>query len=795
MYKSYFTIAWRNLLRNQGYSLINIGGLAVAMTIATLIGLWVWSELSFDKHHQHYGRIVQIMQQQTVDGKVITGYAIPRPLENAMRDNYGNDFTHLSMSTWTDDNILTWGEHSISQTGNAVQKDFPEMISLRMISGTRSGLDDPASILLSASAAKALFGNTEPLNQSVSIGGRLDVKVTGVYEDLPSNSSFNELKFLSSWDLRVGSEDWMKRAADKWDNNSFQLFAQLAPGADMKQVAEKVKPIRAIHSKDNTFKPEIILHPMSEWHLRSNWENGVKTGGQIDMVWMFGIIGAAVLLLACINFMNLATARSEKRAKEVGIRMTIGSVRGQLIHQFLSESLLVVMLAFVVALGAVQVALPWFNRLADKHIEIEWSNPFFWISSATFIIITSLLAGSYPAFFLSSFRPVHVLKSSFKTGRQGSLPRKVLVVFQFAVSIALVISTLIIYDQIQYSKNRPIGYNRDGLIMMQVKSPDFNGKYDALRQELKSTGAVVEVSESSSSLTEIYNNSSTFSWKGKDPDLQSSDFGVIAVSMDYGATLGWEIKEGRDFTPDFAADTMALILNEAAVKFIGEKNPIGMEITRGDQKFHVIGIVKDLIMESPYREVRPNLYGLDTKSDAVNWVNFKLNPARSTSESIAVIESVVRKYAPTVPFDYKFSDVEYGKKFSTEERIGHLAYVFTVLAAFISCLGLVGLASFVAEQHTKEIGIRKVLGATVIQLWGKLSSGFVVLIGISSLAAVPIAYYAMSQWLEKYPYRVAISWQTMVWSVTGALAIALVTVSYQSIRAARMNPVKSLKSE
>ena len=795
MYKSYFKIAWRNLLRNQGYSFINIGGLAAAMTIATLIGLWVWDELSFDKHHEHYDRLVQVMQQQTVDGKVITGYALPRPLENAMRDNYGNDFSSFSMSTWTDANILTWGDRSITQTGNAVQKDFPEMISLRMISGTRRGLDDPASILLSASASKALFGNAEPLNQSVNIGGRLDVKVTGVYEDLPSNSSFNELKFLSSWDLQVASEEWMKRAADKWDNNSFQLFAQLTPGADVKQVSEKVRNVRAIHSKDNKFKPAIILHPMSEWHLRSNWENGMKTGGQIEMVWMFGIIGIAVLLLACINFMNLATARSEKRAKEVGIRMTIGSVRGQLVHQFLSESLLVVILAFVVAVGAVQVALPWFNRLADKQIEVEWSNPFFWMASATFVIITSLLAGSYPAFFLSSFRPVQVLKSSFSAGRQASLPRKILVVFQFAISIALVISTLIIYDQIQHSKNRPIGYERDGLIMIPVSSPDFNGKYDALRQELKNTGAVVEVSESSSSLTEIYNNSSTFSWKGKDPDLQSSDFGVLAVSMEYGATLGWKIAEGRDSSPEFASDSMALILNEAAVKFIGEKNPIGMEITRGDQTFHVIGVVKDLIMESPYREVRPNIYGLDPKSEAANWINIKLHPARSTKESIAVVQSVIRKYAPSVPFDYMFSDVEYGKKFSNEERIGQLAYVFTVLAAFISCLGLVGLASFVAEQHTKEIGIRKVLGATVIQLWGRLSSGFVVLIGISGLVAVPIAYYTMSLWLEKYPYRIAISWQSIFWSVTGALGIALVTVSYQAIRAATMNPVKSLKSE
>lgn len=795
MYKSYLTIAWRNLLRNQGYSAINIGGLAVAMTIALLIGMWVWDELSFDKHHQNYGRLVQVMQQQTVDGKVHTGFAIPRPLEFAMRGEYGNDFTSFSMATWTDPQVLTWEQQSISQSGSFVQPDFPDMISLSMLSGTHRGLNDPKSILLSASAAKSLFGKAEPLNQTIRIGGKFDVKVTGVYKDLPDNSSFSGLQFLSSWELQVTNEEWMKRAADRWDNNSFQLFAQLAPDADLTNVSEKVKDIRAIHSKDNTFKPKIILHPMSEWHLYSNWENGVKYGGEIELVWMFGVIGVAVLLLACINFVNLATARSEKRAKEVGIRMTIGSVRIQLIQQFLSESMLVVSLAFVLAIGAAQVALPAFNSLAGKRIEIPWVQPTFWLVSITFIIVVSLLAGFYPSFFLSSFRPVQALKSSFKTGRHGSLPRQILVVFQFTVSIVLLVGTLVIYDQIQYSKNRPIGYDRDGLVMLPVMSPDFNGKYEAFNEAVKRTGAVIEASESSSPLTEIYNNSNSFSWAGKDPDLQSTDFGLIAVSADYGASIGWQIKEGRDFSSAFATDSLALVLNEAAVKFIGVNDPIGMEITKGKDKFHVIGIVKDLIIESPYRDVRPTIYGLDAKLEAVNWINLKINPDRSAAESIAAIESVVKKFAPSVPFVYQFSDDEYGKKFSAEERVSKLAYVFTGLAVFISCLGLVGLASFVAEQHTKEIGIRKVLGATVIQLWSRLSSGFMVLVGISSLAAVPIAYYIMSQWLAKYPYHIGISWQTILYSIGAAMLVALLTVSYQSIRAARMNPVKSLKSE
>jgi len=794
MFKSYLTIAWRSLLRNQGYSAINIGGLAVAMTIALLTALWVWDELSADKDNPHYDRLVQVMQQQTVDGRVITGYAIPRPLEAAMRSDYESDFSAISMSTWTNNNVLSWGDKSILQTGNFVQVDFPSMVALKMISGTDDGLKDPSSILLSSSTARSLFGATDPLNKMIRVG-KLDVKVTGVYENFPVNSNLNELNFLASWEQLAASEAYMQRSIDRWDNNSFQMFALLAPQTNLKSVAEKVEPVRAVHSKDTTFKPKVILHPMRDWQLRSHWENGVKSGGQIEMVWMFAIIGGSVLLLACVNFINLATARSEKRSKEVGIRMTVGSVRLQLIQQFLSESLLVVLIAFVIAMGAVQVTLPWFNILTDKRIEIPFGQPLFWITCTGFVLLTSLLAGFYPAFLLSSLRPVRALKNSFASGRQGSLPRKILVVFQFTVSIILLIGTLVIYEQIQYSKNRPLGYERSGLISLPIMSSGLYRKFDVLHQELKNTGAVVGVCESSSPLTEIYNNTNNFSWAGKDPNLQSSDFGLLGVSMDYGSTIGWEIIEGRDFSPEFATDTMALILNEASVAFMGVKEPIGMEITRGDEKFHVIGIVKNLIMESPYHEVRPNLYGLDPQGDAANCINIKLNPDKNVHESMSKIESVMKKFLPEDPFQYSFSDSDYSRKFSAEERVGNLAYVFTGLAVFISCLGLIGLASFVAEQHTKEIGIRKVLGATVIQLWGRLSSGFIALVAVSSVLAVPLAYYIMSQWLDNYAYRIEVSWSTIVWSIAGAFCVTFITVSYQSLAAAMANPVDSLKSE
>ncbi|MEO7990134.1 MAG: ABC transporter permease, partial [Chryseolinea sp.] len=793
MYKSYFTIGWRNLLRNKGYSFINIGGLATGMAIAILISLWIWDEVSYDKNHQNYNQLAQVMQHQTVDGNTGSQVAIPRPLENALRNMYGNDFSYLSMASWAGEHILSSGEQKISQTGNYVQADFPEMITLKMIAGTRNGLKDPASILISTSTAKALFGTTDPMNQFVRIDNTLDVKVTGIYEDMPPNSSFNELQFISSWELYAESESWMKRSLEQWDNNSFQLFVQVAPGTTINAVSEKIKTVRADITKDVTFKPEVYLHPMSDWHLRSQWKNGINIGGRIQTVWLFGIVGIFVLLLACINFMNLSTARSEKRAKEVGIRMTIGSLRSQLINQFLSESFLVVLLAFTFAVGLVTLSLPLFNDLADKEIILTWSNPYFWLLSLLFILITSLLAGSYPALYLSSFRPVKVLKGSFKTGRLTSLPRKVLVVVQFTVSVTLVIGTIIVYEQIQFSKNRPMGYNSKGLVMIQMKSPDFYGKYDVLRTELKNSGAVVEMSESSSPLTGVWQNSGGFNWPGKDSRIQSADFGTIRITPEYGTTVDWKIKEGRDISREFVTDSTAILLNEAAVEFMNVKDPLGMEITWGDTKFHVIGVVQNLIMESPYKPIRPNIYLQDIQR--ANWIFLKLNPEKSASESLATIGSVFKKHIPSAPFDYKFVDEEYSRKFGDEERIGKLAYVFATLATFISCLGLIGLASFVAEQHTKEIGIRKVLGASIAQLWKLLSGNFVILVLISSAIAIPISYYFMNNWLLNYQYHTEISWTTFIVTVLGALMITLCTVSFQAIKAAMTNPVKSLRSE
>ncbi|MBA4145919.1 MAG: ABC transporter permease, partial [Cytophaga sp.] len=678
--------------------------------------------------------------------------------------------------------------------GNFFQSDFPEMLSLKMLSGRRDALKDPSSVLLSASAAKALFGDADPMNQSMRIDNKFDVKVAGVYEDLPYNTSFNDLKFMGSWELYITGEQWVKEAVTEWGNNSFQMFAQMAPGADANVVSGKIKKVKADRAEsERQFFPEIHLNPMHNWHLYSEWKEGKITGGRIEMVWLFGIIGVFVLLLACINFMNLSTARSEKRAKEVGIRLAVGSVRSQLINQFLSESFIVVFIAYLLALGIVVLSLPSFNTMANKQIAVQWFNPMFWVISFSFIIVTSLLAGSYPALYLSSFQPVKVLKGAFRLGRFASLPRKLLVVIQFAVSVTLVIGTVIVYRQVEFTKSRPVGYDREGVIMMQMSTPDFYGKLDILRTELKNGGAIEEMSESSSPVTAIWSNNGGFNWPGKNPDLQAS-FNTIWVTPEYGKTLNWKIKEGRDFSREFTTDSSAIILNEAAVKFMGIKEPVvGMEVDWNGRKLNVVGLVEDLITQSPYNPVKQTIYIMDYNN--VNWMNMKLNPEKSASESIALIESVFKKNITSAPFEYTFVDEDFAKKFSDEERIAKLTTVFAVLAVLISSLGIFGLASFVAEQRTKEIGVRKVLGASVANLWRMLSREFVILVVISCVIAIPVACYLLLQWLKGYEYHTDISWWIPVAATVGALVLTLATVSFQAVKAALMNPVKSLRSE
>jgi len=799
MIKNYLKIAWRNLIKNRVSSLINIGGLAVGMAVAMLIGLWMYNELSFDKNFSNHDRIAMVMQNQWINNETDTWNSQGYPLGPHLRGEYGADFKHVIMSSWTGGHILSYGDKNLKIAGNFMEPGITDMLSLKMISGNRNGLNDPKSILLSASAAKAIFGNADPMDKTIKIDhdNVLTVKVTGIYEDLPENSSFGDLAFISPWQLLVKDQHYDTRFNNPWGASWFQTLVQIADRADMARVSAKIKSIKMNdlvlnHNNDARFRPVIFLHPMNKWHLYSDFKNGVNTGGDIQYVWLFGIIGLFVLLLACINFMNLSTARSEKRAKEVGIRKSVGSVRSQLVAQFYCESLLIAAFSFLFALLFVQLCLPFFNEVAGKKVSIPWGNIVFWLSGIGFTLFTGLVAGSYPALYLSSFNPVKVLKGTFRAGRLASIPRQVLVVMQFTVSIVLIIGTIIVFNQIQYAKNRPIGYNVNGLMIVPLQTDIIGKQYDAVKNDLLASGVVKSVSRSETRITDGDDSNGGFTWEGKDPALQEN-FKSMGISLEFGKTVRWEIKEGRDFNPAFLSDSSGFIINEAAVKYLGFKNPIGQTITWiGNGKYRIIGVVKNMVSESAYQPVEQTFFYLHK---GLNNVDIRLDANASAHDAINKIGAIFKKYDPSSPFEYSFADDDYAKKFDNEVRVGKLSSTFAGLAIFISCLGLFGMASFTAEQRIKEIGIRKVLGATILNLWQLLSRDFVVLVIISLLIAAPVSWYFMHKWLQGYQYHTPITWWVFAITGIGAMLITLLTVSYQSIKAALTNPVKSLKTE
>lgn len=794
MLKNYLKTAIRSLRKNRVHSFINIFGLSVGMAVAMLIGLWLWDEVNFDKYHKNYDRIAQVMQSRRFNDVVRTGQSMPFPIGAELVHTYGSNFKYVVMSSWNFDHILTVGDKKILQSGNFMDVKGPEMFSLNILQGAVNGLADPSSIMLSQSLSKALFGNDNPMGKIVKIDNKLSVKVTGVYEDLPLNTSLRDMKFVAPWSLYATSEEWIRNSANSWGNNSFQTYVQVADNADMAAVSKKIKDVKLNKQTgdDRKAHAQIFLQPMSRWHLYSDFKNGVNTGGRIQYVWMFGIIGIAVLLLACINFMNLSTARSEKRAREVGIRKAIGSVRGQLVYQFYSESVVVSFLAFIVSIGLVELVLPFFNQVAGKHMGILWTNPLFWLAGLGFSFFTGIIAGSYPALYLSSFNVVKVLKGSFKAGRFAALPRKVLVVVQFAVSVILIIGTVVVFRQIQYAKNRPVGYSRDGLITISLSTSDIHKSYDAVYNDLLKSNAIVAMAESTSPVTEIQSNTGGLEWTGKDPNM-ADDFSSVGVSYDFGKTVGWQFVAGRDFSKQFLTDSTALVINEAAVKYMGFKDAVGQTVKWGGTNYKIIGVVKNMLMGNPYTPVKQAIYSMEGGDGG--FVTAKVNPGMSMRDAIAKIEAVYKKYSPATPFKYDFVDEEYAKKFSDEERVGKLASFFAALAILISCLGLFGLASFIAEQRTKEIGVRKVLGASVFNLWVLLSRDFLLLVVIACVMAVPGANYIMVQWLQKYEYHTQLSWWIFIAAVAGALLITIATVSYQGIKAALMNPVKAIKTE
>jgi putative ABC transport system permease protein len=787
MLKNYFQIAFRNFFKHKVFIGINILGLAVGMAVAMLIGLWIWDEISFNYYHKNHANLGEVASIETFNGVTNTEEYSSVPIAAALRNNYPQEIKNAAVTREINAAFIV-KDKKINASGLWAESAFPSMLTLHMKKGDYGHFNDPSSLLISESLAKSLFGDEDPVNKIVSVNHEYDMKVSGVYENLPFNTTFRDVQFFAAWENKNNTGNTHN---DDWLDHHFQAFVQLQDKSSFNNFSSKIKNLTKPHIQGGW--EELMIHPMDRWHLYTNFNGQGKGGeGSIVFVLLFGIVGTFVLILACINFMNLSTARSEQRAREVGIRKTMGSSRIQLIGQFIGESMMMTGIALIIGLIIVLIALPYFNLLAGKQLSIPSLHFSFWISVLGFALITGLLAGSYPAFFLSGFRPIKVLKGNFRTGKFASLPRKFMVVGQFTVCIMLIIGTIIVYQQIQYAKSRPVGYSTQRLIINEMKSEPIRKHYDALRNDLLKTGVVENVGESSSPSTEVRNAMMGYSWMGKDPN-QLAIIGTLFVSYDFGKTIGWKIIDGRDFSRDFPTDSGAFILNEAAVEFTGLKNPVGQVIHWRNRDNLIVGVVKNMIMESPYKPADPTFFTLFDRK--IVFLMIRLKNSVPIPLAISKIEKVYNTYDPESPFDYRFTADDYNQKFSDEEHIGNISTVFCVLAIFISCLGLFGLASFIAEQRTKEIAVRKVLGASVSNLWKLLSSEFIKLVAVSCLIASPIAWYYLNKWLLQYDFRIAISFWVFILVGAGTLLIALMTISIQILKAAMSNPVEQLRAE
>jgi ABC-type antimicrobial peptide transport system permease subunit len=793
MIKNYFKTAWRNLIRNKVFSGLNILGLATGMAVALLIGLWVHDQSSYDRFLPGYQQVYQVRFNYNNKGERNTQNEVCLPLADALK----NDIPEVAWAApafGPVTNMLGLGDKKLHPRGMIGGDDFLKIFQFPVLKGNATtALKDPYSIVLTESTAKALFGDTDPINKMIRIDNFEDRKVTAVIKNLPRNSSF-QFDYITAFSA-FASGGWVKAATTNWSHNFFQLYIALQPNASHGQAASKSKMLVKKYAPEDyaTFQQEVTLQPLKDWHLYTDYKNGVAVGGLIDYVRMFSIIGLLVLIIACINFMNLSTASSEKRAKEVGIRKTIGSQRSNLVVQFLIESLVIVFAAFGVSLLLVQLALPWFNALTNTSIAIPFSNTGFWLIMLGYVFGTGLLAGSRPAFYLSSFQPIKVLKGAMQTGKSGVLPRKVLVVLQFTCSIALIISTVIVYQQIQHAKSRPRGYDPNRLLV----TAGHNWYYAALKQEALQTGVVSNMAKSMSPVTEIYSRNNIDDWEGR----LSNEPLILAMNSisdsDYFKTVGMQIKEGRNFTGNFAVDSLSVILNEAAVKRMRFKDPLNQIITwstsNAPNRLRVIGVVNDALASSPFSAAEPMMFVY--QPDWTFNITFRLSPTVSTQAALAKLKPIFDKYRPDTPFEYHFVDESYAAKFNLEILIGKLAGLFSALAIFISCLGLFGLAAYMAEQRKKEIGIRKVLGASVSEVWLLLSKEFIVLVFISCVVASPIAFYYLQNWLQQYDYRISISPMIFVLAGIAAIVVTIITISFQAIKAAIANPVTSLRTE
>jgi ABC-type antimicrobial peptide transport system permease subunit len=786
MLKNYLKIAWRNLWKNKTFSLINILGLALGMACSLLIMLWVQDEMKMDRFHANDARLFSVMENQFYSGAINTYAATPGLLAEAIV----KDIPEIEMASqvlWEEQPVFRVKDIFDNEKGRYVQGDFLNMFSFELAQGDKNtALKRPDGVVISKKLAEKYFKGQDPIGKTIRVDNKDDVIVTGVLKEIPAYSSM-KFEFLMSYDRWVKGNEWAK----EWGNNGPRCVVLLSKNANVEKVNAKIKDY--IKTKNKNSNVELFLINYGKSYLYSKWEAGKQNGGRIEYVRMFTIVAIFILVIACINFMNLATARSVKRAKEVGLRKVVGAYRSSLVGQFLGESVLITFLSLLFALLIVLVLIPSFNNLTEKRLTLDFFNPFLWIWLIGLTIITGIVAGSYPAIFMSSLNPVTILKGALKFKPSATYFRQGLVVFQFGLSILLILSMIVIYRQIDYIQTKNLGFSRENMLYIPDIEKGMAENFASFKQALENEAGIKSVSHAQASPLDVGSSTMGISWPGKDTTQQML-FSVNPAGYDYIKTMGIQLLDGRDFSREYGTDSTNYLINEAAAAKIGYKDPVGKELTMWGKKGKIIGLMKNFHIGSLHVPIDPLIVNLQP-AKTVWGVALIRTQAGQTDLAIRNIEKVFKRYNPGLPFKYHFADEEFGNQYKAENVVSKLANYFAFLAIFISCLGLFGLAAFTAEQRTKEIGVRKVLGASVGNLVGMLSADFVKLVGIAAIIAFPVAWYFMQSWLEKYAYRIDLEWWYFVAAGIAALIIALVTVSFQAIKAALMNPVKSLKSD
>jgi len=779
-------IILRNLRRGGIYSAINIGGLAIGMAASILIFAWIYHEWSYDRFHTKEKQLYVAYTRATYDGKLQCWNWTPKILGPTLKTDYP-EIAGMARMTNFFELLYAKGEAKFKIQTGFTDPDFLTMFNFPLLQGSsQTALNDPYSVILTEKAAIRLLGKEDPMGKSLLVNGQYPMTITGVMKDLPGNTVF-QFEAL----VPVAFMKTLGMYEEFWGSNSLQTYVELQPNVKLDLVNKSICNIVKEHDKYQD--SEIFLYPLDKQHLYSKFENGVPVGGMIEILRTFGIIAGLILLIACINFTNLSTARSEKRAKEVGVRKVMGGNRLSLVKLFLGESMMVSFIAGIIALMLASLSLPLFSTLMGQQLSFNLTDIRFWLTGLGFIIFTGILAGSYPAFYLSSFLPVKVLKGLFKKKQSLVSSRKVLVVVQFTIAAALIVSTLVIHRQIKYAQDRDSGYNKDQLIYTRMEG-DMGKNYELIKNDLLNSRTAISVTKTFSPMTDGWGNTWGMNWKGKDPNSKII-FDMYFIDADWTKTVGTTILEGRDIDINtYATDSTAALLNESAVKIMNLEHPVGEIVNNNGTDYHVVGVVKDFILRSPYEPMIPMFIG-GPEGWGFMTMHIKLNSNNRMADNLAKAEEIFKQYNPAYPFEYKFVDEEYARKFQNEQKTGTLATWFAGLTIFISCLGLFALVAYMAETRKKEIGIRKVLGASVSDVMLLLSKEFLILVLVSIAIASPIAWWAMNQWLTTYSYRTNIPWWIFVVVGFMSLCIALLTVGFQAFKAATANPVNSIKSE